>query len=143
MSYKTVSKQYVVQIIIKKVNQELSYMQTATIDLSFYCKESEKEIFLNFQLLANKDSKGDPSDFLYHLHKPGQYVLLIESDSFINVASLYSNCSYVECACGTLAKMCKKGVDINPTKLQVQQFFVHDFWTIVLRGGNRYHKSRT
>lgn len=38
-------------------------MQTATIDLSFYCKEGEEEIFLNFQLLA---SKGDPSDFLYH-----------------------------------------------------------------------------
>ena len=25
-------------------------------------------------------------------------------DSFMNVSSLYSNCGYVECACGTLAK---------------------------------------
>ena len=41
-------------------------MPTATIDLSFYCKEGGKEIFLNFQSLANKNSKGDPSDFLYH-----------------------------------------------------------------------------
>ena len=56
-----------IQIIIEKVHQELSYMPTATIDLSFYCKEGGKEIFLNFQLLANK---GNPSNFLYHLHKP-------------------------------------------------------------------------
>ena len=41
-------------------------METATIDLSFYCKEGGIEILLNFQLLANKNSKGDTSDFLYH-----------------------------------------------------------------------------
>ena len=38
---------------------------------------------------------------------------------------------------------CKKGVDINPMKLEVQCLIVHDFQTFGLHGGNRYIKCRT
>ena len=44
----------------------------------------------------------------------------------MNVGSLYSNCGYVECACGTLAKMCSRFSTMHG-------FLTHNLY---LHGGN-------